>query len=77
METIKKHQVKKLFLILFIFPIFTQAKYWKDIKKAAEKVNKELIKTITTMRNQLEKKEFQRMEEIQQLEVKNQFENKQ
>jgi len=35
--------VKKLFLILFIFPIFTQAQYWKDLKKAAEKVNKELI----------------------------------
>ena len=35
--------MKKLFLILFIFPIFTQAQYWKDLKKAAEKVNKELI----------------------------------
>ena len=35
--------MKKLFLILFIFPIFTQAQYWKDFKKAAEKVNKELI----------------------------------
>jgi len=35
--------VKKLFLILFIFPIFTQAQYWKDLKKAAEEVNKELI----------------------------------
>ena len=35
--------MKKLFLILFIFPIFTQAQYWKVLKKAAEKVNKELI----------------------------------
>jgi hypothetical protein len=35
--------VKKLFLILFIFPLFTQAQYWKGLKKAAEKVNKELI----------------------------------
>ena len=35
--------MKKLFLILFIFPIFTQAQYWKGLKKAAEKVNKELI----------------------------------
>tara|TARA_B100000953_G_scaffold295577_1_gene286978 strand:- start:294 stop:1013 length:720 start_codon:yes stop_codon:yes gene_type:complete len=35
--------VRKLFLILFIFPIFTQAQYWKDLKKAAEEVNKELI----------------------------------
>ena len=35
--------MKKLFLILCIFPIFTQAQYWKDLKKAAEKVNKELI----------------------------------
>ena len=35
--------MKTLFLILFIFPIFTQAQYWKDLKKAAEKVNKELI----------------------------------
>ena len=43
MGTIKKHQVKKLFLILFIFPVFTQAQYWKVLKKAAEKVNNELI----------------------------------
>ena len=35
--------MKKLFLILFIFPIFTQAQYWKGLKKATEKVNKELI----------------------------------
>ena len=35
--------MKKLFLILFIFPFFAQAQYWKDLKKAAEKVNKELI----------------------------------
>ena len=35
--------MKKLFLILFIFPLLTQAQYWKGLKKAAEKVNKELI----------------------------------
>ena len=35
--------MKKLFLILFIFPLLTQAQYWNGLKKAAEKVNKELI----------------------------------
>ena len=36
--------MKKLLIILLCLPLFTQAQSWKDLKKAAEKVNKELIK---------------------------------
>jgi nitrogen regulatory protein PII len=36
--------MKKLLIILIILPIFTKAQSWKDLKKAAEKVNTELIK---------------------------------
>jgi hypothetical protein len=36
--------MKKLLIILLCLPLFTQAQNWKDLKKAAEKVNKELIK---------------------------------
>lgn len=35
--------MKKLFIILLCLPLFTHAQSWKDLKKAAEKVNKELI----------------------------------
>jgi len=35
--------MRKLFIILLCFPLFTHAQSWKDLKKAAEKVNKELI----------------------------------
>ena len=35
--------MKKLLIILLCLPIFIQAQSWKDLKKAAEKVNKELI----------------------------------
>jgi len=36
--------MKKLLIILIILPIFTKAQSWKDLKKAAKKVNTELIK---------------------------------
>jgi len=35
--------MKKLLVILICFPFFAQSQSWKDLKKAAEKVNKELI----------------------------------
>ena len=35
--------MKKLLILLFCLPFFTQAQSWKDLKKAAKKVNKELI----------------------------------
>jgi hypothetical protein len=35
--------MRKLFIILLCLPLFTHAQSWKDLKKAAEKVNKELI----------------------------------
>ena len=35
--------MKQLLILLFLLPFFTQAQSWKDLKKAAEKVNKELI----------------------------------
>ena len=38
--------MKKLLIILLCLPIFIQAQSWKDLKKAAEKVNKELINKI-------------------------------
>ena len=36
--------MKQLLILLFCLPFFAQAQSWKDLKKAAEKVNKELIK---------------------------------
>jgi len=38
--------MKKLLIILLCLPLFIQAQSWKDLKKAAEKVNKELINKI-------------------------------
>ena len=35
--------MRKLFIILLCLPLFIQGQSWKDLKKAAEKVNKELI----------------------------------
>ena len=36
--------MKQLLILLFCLPFFAQAQSWKDLKKAAKKVNKELIK---------------------------------
>ena len=38
--------MKKLLIILLCLPLFIQAQSWKDLKRAAEKVNKELINKI-------------------------------
>jgi len=35
--------MRKLFIILLCLPLFIQGQSWKDLKKAAKKVNKELI----------------------------------
>ena len=35
--------MKNIFIILFCFPFFINAQSWKDLKKAAKKINKELI----------------------------------
>ena len=35
--------MKKLLILLFCLPFFTQAQSWKDLKETAKKVNKELI----------------------------------
>ena len=35
--------MRNIFIILFCFPFFINAQSWKDLKKAAKKVNKELI----------------------------------
>ena len=37
--------MKQLLILLFCLPFFAQAQSWKDLKKVAEKVNKELINT--------------------------------